>query len=345
MKDPSGFAKTLESKYSFKLKGTGELSFHLGCDFYQDQDGILCMAPTKYIERMSDNYMRVFRERPKQTVMSPLEKGDHPELDDTPFLEADGIQDYQSIIRSAQWAISLERLDIQMAVMTLSSFRSAPCIGHLERAKRVMRYLVRFKHGAIKFRVKIPDYSYLPNHNVGWDTSVYDGASEDIPKDAPRPFGLAVLLSRYVDANLYHDWLNGRSVTGIIFLVNQTPLEWISKKQATVETATYGSEFIATRHATEKSIEDRNLFRYLGVPIMSKNCMFGDNESVVNSSTRIDAKLHKRHNALAFHKVREAIAAGFTAYYHVPSQHNLADVVSKHWGYNDVWLLLQSILF
>jgi hypothetical protein len=78
---------------------------------------------------------------------------------------------------------------------------------------------------------------------------------------------------------------------------------------------------------------------------MSKDYMFGDNESVVNSSTRNDAKLHKQHNALAFHKVRETIAAGVTAYYHVPSQHNLADVVSKHWGYNDVWLLLQSILF
>jgi hypothetical protein len=85
MKDPSSFIKTLESKYSFKLQGTGELSFHLGCDFYRDQDGILCMSPTKYIERMSNNYMRVFGERPKQTVMSPLEKGDHPELDDTPF--------------------------------------------------------------------------------------------------------------------------------------------------------------------------------------------------------------------------------------------------------------------
>jgi hypothetical protein len=80
--------------------------------------------------------------------MSPLEKGDHPELDDTPFLEADGIQDYQSVIGSAQWAISLGRLDIQTAVMTLSSFQSAPRIGHLERAKRVVRYLVRFKHGA-----------------------------------------------------------------------------------------------------------------------------------------------------------------------------------------------------
>jgi hypothetical protein len=151
MKDPSGFAKTLESKYSFKLRGTGELSFHLGYDFYRDQDGILYLAPTKYIKRMSDNYMRVFGERPKPTEMSPLDKGDHPELDDTPFLEADGIQDYQSIIGSAQWAISLGRLDIQTAVMTLSSFRSAPRIGHLERAKRLVRYLVRFKHEAVKF--------------------------------------------------------------------------------------------------------------------------------------------------------------------------------------------------
>jgi len=294
---------------------------------------------------MADNYMRMFGERPKQTVMSPLEKGDHPELDDTPFLDAEGIQKYQSLIGSAQWSISLGRLDIQTAVMTLSSFRSAPRVGHLERAKRVIRYLVRFKHGTIKFRVKVPDYSDLSNHNVGWDTSIYDGASEDIPQDAPRPLGPMVVFSRYVDANLFHDWINGRSVTGIITIVNQTPLEWISKKQATVETATYGSEFIATRHATEKSIEDRTLFRYLGVPIMSKDYMFGDNESVVNSSTRIDAKLHKRHNALSFHKVIEAIAAGFTAYYHVPSQYNLADVVSKHWGYNDVWLLLQSLLF
>jgi hypothetical protein len=53
---------------------------------------------------------------------------------------------------------------------------------------------------------------------------------------------------------------------------------------------------------------------------MSKDYMFGDNEFVVNSSTRIDSNLHKQHNALTFHKVRQAITAGFTAYYHVLSQ-------------------------
>jgi hypothetical protein len=108
---------------------------------------------------------------------------------------------------------------------------------------------VKFKHGAIKFRVKIPDYSDLPDHNVRWDTSIYERAPEILPDDAPRPLGLPVLFTRYVDANLFHDWINGGSVTGIISIVNQTQLEErISKKQPTVETATYGSEFVTTRH-------------------------------------------------------------------------------------------------
>ena len=52
-------------------------------------------------------------------------------------------------------------------------------------------------------------------------------------------------LSHFVDANLYHDIVTGRSVTGILHLVNKTPIEWYSKKQGTVETTTFGSEFVA----------------------------------------------------------------------------------------------------
>ena len=51
----------------------------------------------------------------------------------------------------------------------------------------------------------------------------------------------------YVDANLYHCMLTGHSVAGIIHLINGTPIDAFSKKQSTVETATYGSEFVAAR--------------------------------------------------------------------------------------------------
>ena len=127
--------------------------------------------------------------------------------------------------------------------------------------------------------------------------------------------------------------------------INQTPIDWYSKKQSTVETATYGSEFVASRTCVERDIDLRMLLRYLGVPIRKTALMFGDNESVVNSSSTPHAKLHKRHSALSFDRVREAIAAKIVNYCHINSKDNPANVLSKHWGHNQVWPLLQCVLF
>jgi hypothetical protein len=62
-------------------------------------------------------------------------------------------------------------------------------------------------------------------------------------------------MSQYVDANLMHDIMTGKSVTGILHLATKTPLEWYFKKQPTVETATYGSEFVAARTCVEQVID------------------------------------------------------------------------------------------
>jgi hypothetical protein len=153
------------------------------------------------------------------------------------------------------------------------------------------------------------------------------------------------VMTTFVDANLYHDLVTGRSVTGVLHLFNQTVIDWYSKKQATVETATYGSEFVAARTAMEQIIDLRIELRYLGVTVKGSTMMFGDNESVVNSSSIPHARLHKRHTALSFHRVREGIAAGIAKFYHVRSAFNPADILSKHWGYKQAWPLLQPLLF
>jgi hypothetical protein len=115
-----------------------------------------------------------------------------------------------------------------------------------------------------------------------------------------------------------HDLVTGTSVTVTLHLVNKTLSYWYSKKQATVETATYGSEFVAARTCVEQIIELRNTLRYLGFPIHSKRYMFGDNKSVVVSSMQVNAKLHKCHTMLSFHRVREAIASGVIGFYFIP---------------------------
>jgi hypothetical protein len=138
---------------------------------------------------------------------------------------------------------------------------------------------------------------------------------------------------------------NGRSVTGILHLFNKTVIDWYSKKQATVETATYGSEFVAARTAVEQILDLRIELRYIGIPIKGNTVMFGDNESVVNSSSIPHARLHKRHTALLFHRVREAVAACVIKFRHIRSATNPANILSKQWGYKQAWPLLQPLLF
>jgi len=185
----------------------------------------------------------------------------------------------------------------------------------------------------------------MPEQIHDWAQSVYGNLRELLPSDAPKPLGNPVITTSYVDANLMHDLMTGRSVTGILHYVNKTPIEWYSKKQSTVETATYGSEYVAARTCVEQIIDLRNTLRYLGVPIADQSYMFGDNKSVVDSSIMPHAKLNKRHTMLSFHKVRECIASGMLLFYHIFGVHNPADILSKHWGHTDIWPTLQPVLF
>jgi hypothetical protein len=88
------------------------------------------------------------------------------------------------------------------------------------------------KHASIRIRTEEPDCSDLPENAHDWTYSVYGKVEELLPIDAPEPLGNHVTLPHYVDANLMHDIATGRSVTGILHLLNMTPIEWYSKKQA-----------------------------------------------------------------------------------------------------------------
>ena len=109
--------------------------------------------------------------------------------------------------------------------------------------------------------------------------------------------------------------------------------------------ATYGSEFVAARTCVEQIADLRTTLYYLGVPLRNTSYMFGDNQSVVNSSMQVDAKLHKRHTMLSFHRVREAIASGTVNFTFINGDINPADILSKHWGYSQIWAQLKPLLF
>jgi hypothetical protein len=112
-----------------------------------------------------------------------------------------------------------------------------------------------------------------------------------------------------------------------------------------VETATFGSDYVAACTAAEQIIDLRNTLRYLGVPIRGTSMMFRDNETVINTASVPYSKLHKQHVALSYHRVREAIAAGILQFHHVRGKLNPADILSKHWDYSLVWPMLKPLMF
>ena len=151
----------------------------------------------------------------------------------------------------------------------MSRFRSAPRKGHLEMLQRIYEYALRTKHYSTRYRTEEPDYSCLPNIKYDWSYTFYGNVQEIIPNNCPKPLGKAVTTTSTFDVNQLHCLATGALLTACLHFCNQTPTDWYSKKQATVEMATYGSEFVAAKTATEQIMDIRYTLRYLGVPIKS----------------------------------------------------------------------------
>ena len=82
-----------------------------------------------------------------------------------------------------------------------------------------------------------------------------------------------------------------------------------------------------------------------GVPLDGPSWMFGDNQSVVTSSTIPHSKLSKRWNALSYHRVREAIAANYVRFHFIDSKQNPTDIMTKPLDHTTAWPHIDTLLF
>jgi hypothetical protein len=157
----------------------------------------------------------------------------------------------------------------------------------------------------------------------------YPDAEEEIPNDLPVSKGPKVRMTVYVDADHAHDLVTRRSITGILVMLNNTPVRWVSKRQKTVKTSTYGSELVASRIATELILEVRYMLRSLDAVLDRPTLMLGDNTSVVLNTSVPSIVLKKKHNAIASHQVREAIAAKIMRCAYIKSEENISGILTK----------------
>ncbi len=259
---------------------------------------------------------------------TPLPSAYRPELDTTPLLADEAINYFQSQISILRWAIELGRIDIYVDVARLSHYLVNPRQGHLQAIYHIYAFLKRHERCTMVFDDNVIQYTSADFPEFDW-YDFYGDVQEAIPPNAPEPRGNPMQMTVFVDANHAGNLVTRRSHTGILIYCNQAPIIWYSKAQKTVETSTFGSEFVALRIAVELVEALRYKLRMMGVPLDGPANLFGDNNSVITNATVPESTLKKKHNAICYHRVREAVAAKTVRIAYIPTGQNLADMLTK----------------
>lgn len=145
----------------------------------------------------------------------------------------------------------------------------------------------------------------------------------------PKLSGKKVKISAFVDANHAGNKVTGRSHSGLIVFVQNVLIIWFSKRQNTVESATFGSEFVALRILKDQSVALHHKLRMFGVPIDGPVDAFCGDAGVMKNASVPESALQKKQNSINHHAVQEGAAAGVPRVGKEDGQMNSADSLMK----------------
>ena len=348
--DPSKWMKILGTRY--RLRDVGVPIRFLGSDIkrkqYIDENGYqaycwafgsdtyvkdACNLAESQMKKHGITYPSTRRHGSSSPFSSQMYR---PELDSTEFCNENLTTMYQNLVGVLRWIIELGRIDIHLETSLLSQYLAQPRLGHLKQACNIFRYLKRVNSAYVVMDPTKWDIEWTgdkgeahPKQRAQYMKELYPDARDNMPHDMPKPLGNSVNISCFVDADHAGNKLTRRSHTGVIIFLNSAPILWYSKRQNTVESSTFGSELVAMKQAMDMIEGLIYKLRMFGIPVEGEARIMCDNMAAVKSGSNPDARLQKKHNSIAFHRIREAVAAGWALIYHEKGDSNLADLLTK----------------
>ena len=198
--------------------------------------------------------------------------------------------------------VELGRVHICIEVSMMSSHMAFPREGHLDQLLHIFGYLKKHHNSEMVFDPSEPDIDMSLFQREDWSSMVYgEDLKEEIPSNAPECRGQGMTMSAYVDSDHAGDTLTRRSRTGFLVFLNCALIYWLSKKQKTIETSSFGSEFIAMKQCTEYVRGLRYKLRIIGIFCIGPTLIYGDNQAVLSNTTIPHSVLKKKSNSIAYH--------------------------------------------
>ena len=211
-KRPMDYLHLIEQEFVLRNKEASP-NCYLGANMKKIFEKYIHISSHKYIEEMLVQYEKKYGTVAK--THTPMSHDKHPELDDSDFLNDDGVRQYQHLIGSFQWLLTCGRFDIAYAICSLSRFQVAPRIGHLEQAIKVLGYLKKYKKRGYVINPKPPEFDIdateVPTpQDFG---SQYHYFSKEIDPRFPKALVDEMDINIFVDVDHEHDKVTGRSIT------------------------------------------------------------------------------------------------------------------------------------
>ena len=287
----------------------------------------------QYVQAAMNNveeYLKKQNLKLSPNAKAPFTSNYQPELDISPELKPQDASYYQSLIGILRWMVELGRVDICIEVSLMSSQMALPREGHLNQLYHIFSYLKKHHNAEMVFDPSEPEIDHEAFARADWTATEFSQElTETMPPSMPETRGQGFTMRAFVDADHAGDSITRRSRTGFIIYLNSAPIYWMSKKQTSVETSSFGSEFIAMKQCTEYVRGLRYKLRMLGIPCVGPTYVYGDNKSVLCNTSIPDSTLKKKCHGIAYHFVREGCARDEWRTSYINTHENPADLLTK----------------
>ena len=201
---------------------------------------------------------------------------------------------YQSMVGSLLYAAIATRPDISQAVGAASRYCSQPNEAHLTAVKRILRYLKETVNLGLKYEKS-----------------------------------QSGTLTGYSDADWAGDLDDRHSTSGNLFLLAGGPITWLSKKQPTVALSTAEAEYMSLCSATQEAVWLRALLNEFNFHQEQPTVIKEDNQGTISMARNPVSHSRTKHIDIKYHYVRETISNGYVTLEYCPTEHMIADLLTK----------------
>ncbi|KAI9043642.1 uncharacterized protein KD926_002992 [Aspergillus affinis] len=232
--------------------------------------------------------------KPASSPLSPSIKLDS----DSPRLDRQDHKVFRRLIGRMMFLVTGTRPDVTFTVNQLSQYLAEPGKVHLAAAKHVFRYL----KGSIDYGLVYGTKGSQKRGLIAYSDSAYANSKEN------------------------------KSTTGFIFMIDDSPICWNSRKQSVTAQSSTEAEYIAASEAAKQAIWCRHFLyaiRKEAICRRAPTIIFKDNQGAIKIADNPVNHPKTKHIAVRYHAIRDHVNNGEIQLEYLPTDQMVADGLTK----------------